>query len=46
MRERAERIDATLQISNDDSTESGRGTVVKGRVAARTSPAPEGMGIR
>jgi signal transduction histidine kinase len=46
MRERAERIDATLQISNDESTESGRGTVVKVRVADRTSPASEGMGIR
>lgn len=46
MRERAQRIDATLDIVSDSSTDAGRGTVVQVRVADKSTVTPEGFGTR
>ncbi|MEP7090589.1 MAG: histidine kinase, partial [Nocardioidaceae bacterium] len=46
MRERAQRIDATLDIVSDSSTDAGRGTVVQVRVADKSTVTPEGLGTR
>jgi signal transduction histidine kinase len=46
MRERAERIDATLLITSDSTAVHGRGTVVEVRVSDKSTLTPEGLHIR
>jgi signal transduction histidine kinase len=46
MRERAERIDATLLITSGSSADHGRGTLVEVRVADKSTLTPEGLHIR
>ena len=46
MRERAERIDATLDIGGGVSADQGRGTVVVVRVADKSAPSPKGLPTR
>ncbi len=43
MRERANRIDATLDISSQSDAEDLRGTTVKVKVAPRTALTPGGV---